>query len=195
MKRRVLFVLGLVFVFSGLAIAQTKTITNFDLEKYKQKRLQAEKELRENYRELGFPSPKEMEKQNAESRKEMAELSQRLRAERLAREALQYEQENRVIYSDSADQPADFINYQQYYGATYTTPNYYRTRVYRNNRRAYGNTGIRINSGGVRFRGVFRSGNNNQRNANFGPSRRLTRENQIKSRQSDIRSTVRAKIN
>ncbi len=195
MKRRVLFVLGLVFVFSGLAIAQTKTVTNFDLEKFKQKRLQAEKELRENYRELGFPSPEEMEKQNAESRKELSELSQRLRAERLAREALEYEAENQVIYSDSYDQPADFINYQQYFGATYSTPNYYRNRIYRSNGRGYGNTGVRINSGGVHFRGVFRTRNNDQKNSNFGPSRRLTRQNQIKSRQSDIRNTVRAKVN
>ena len=43
-----------------LGISQTRTITNADLEKYKQKRLAAEKELRENYRELGFPSPEEL---------------------------------------------------------------------------------------------------------------------------------------
>ena len=48
MKRQIIFVFGLVFVFSGLSFGQGKTVTNADLEKFKQKRLAAEKELKEN---------------------------------------------------------------------------------------------------------------------------------------------------
>ncbi|MEZ5344334.1 MAG: hypothetical protein R2681_02155 [Pyrinomonadaceae bacterium] len=195
MKIRGLFVAAMVSMFSYAAFAQTKTITNLDLEKYKQARLNAERELRENYKELGFPSPEELEKQNEESRKALSELSQRLREERLAREAIEAERDNSGDYSAPSNDPADFIDYQQYFGATYSYPGHYRNRVY-NNRPGFGKSGIRINQNGNRFRGVFRTGTNkNRRNTNFGPSRRLTRQNQIKSRQSDIRSTIRARSN
>lgn len=195
MRIRGLGVLGLVFMFAYAGFAQTKTVTNLDLEKYKQARLNAERDLRENYKELGFPSPEQLEKQKEQSRKDLSLLSQRLREERLAREALQMENEDRVIYSDSVNDRADFIDYQQYFGATYSNRGHYWNRVY-NNRRVFGNSGIRINNNRVRFRGVFRSGNNkNQRTTNFGPDRRLTRQNQIKSRQSDIRSMVGAQRN
>lgn len=62
MKRQAIFVLALVFGISSFAFAQTKTITNTSLEKYRQKRLQAEYDLRTNYAELGFPSPDELER-------------------------------------------------------------------------------------------------------------------------------------
>ena len=63
MKKRLLFVLCSIFVAANLTAAQTKTVTNSDLEKYRQKRLQAERDYRENYAKLGFPSPEELERQ------------------------------------------------------------------------------------------------------------------------------------
>ncbi len=192
MKRQALIVLGLVFAFSTIVFAQTKTITNADLDKFKQKRLQAEKELRENYRELGFPSPEELEKQNERSTKELFALSKELRAERLEREAARRESlySNRgVRYDDSADQKADFIDYQQFSTSTYY-PNYNGNRFYRYGRVPRNNR-LRRNNNGIRFRGFIgnRNRNVNRKNTTFGPSRRLTRQNRLKTRRNDVRNS------
>ncbi len=71
MKKRLLFILCLFFVWTDSSAAQTKSVTNRDLEKFRQKRLQTEREYRENYSRLGFPSPEELEKQNVESRRKV----------------------------------------------------------------------------------------------------------------------------
>ncbi|MDQ6789017.1 MAG: hypothetical protein M3033_19615 [Acidobacteriota bacterium] len=81
MKKRLLFILCLFSLTTGAAVAQTKNVTNADLEKFRQKRLQSEKEYREKYSKLGFPSPEELEKQNVESRRSLSELSQKIEAE------------------------------------------------------------------------------------------------------------------
>lgn len=86
MKKRILLVLSLIFSVAALTSAQTKTVTNADLESFRQKRLAAEKDYRENYAKLGFPSPQELEKQLAEDQRRLEELSEKLRAERLERE-------------------------------------------------------------------------------------------------------------
>ncbi|MCY7347860.1 MAG: hypothetical protein LH614_16810 [Pyrinomonadaceae bacterium] len=87
-----------VLIFSFIAItsaaAQTRTVTNDDLEKYRQKRVAAQRDLRENYERLGFPSPAELERQNAESRAERSALAQRLETENLEREQLNLEREH-----------------------------------------------------------------------------------------------------
>jgi len=62
----------------------TKTVTNEDLEKYRQQRIEAERQLKERYAEMGFPSPAERERQIRESSAELEEYSNRLRRERLA---------------------------------------------------------------------------------------------------------------
>ena len=192
MKRNFLFILGAVFIFSSVVFAQTKTVTNADLEKFKQKRLRAEKELRENYREMGFPSPKELKKRNEESSRELSALSSKLRQERLVRETNRSQNGDYrysgsdVQYSDS-DEKADFIDYQQYYGTTYYYPNYNRNRFFRNNRNLR-NRRFRRNNRGFQFRGFFGNRNNNRRRTNFGPSRRLTRQNRLKSRRNNIRN-------
>lgn len=87
MKNRVLLVLSLIFMTSGMISAQTtqpvkRTITNEDLEKYRQSRLKAEADYRAKYKELGMPSPEELEARDRESRKQMEELSERLAYER-----------------------------------------------------------------------------------------------------------------
>lgn len=95
MKVKVLFILFSILMTVGFASAQTerRTITNFDLEKYKQQRLEAERDLRENYEKLGFPSPEEMEAQRKEADLERERLAESLRRERLEREQLYYEQQ------------------------------------------------------------------------------------------------------
>ena len=97
------------------AFAQTKTITNADLEKYKQQRLAAEREYRENYEKLGFPSPEELARRNAESQKSLAEQSARLRQERLAEEYSNYLQ-NQTNYAPSAPEYYPQANRTYYFG-------------------------------------------------------------------------------
>lgn len=93
MKMRCLFFVLLSVI--GVS-AQSRTITNVDLEPYRAKRLAAERELRENYSKLGFPSPIEFERRNLESARQLSELSSRLRNERLDRE--RREAEARTVY-------------------------------------------------------------------------------------------------
>lgn len=81
MKKLCILILGLAFVVP--VFAQTKTVTNADLEKFRQQRLKAEKDLRERYAEMGFPSPEEREEQNARRQAELEEYSAQLREERL----------------------------------------------------------------------------------------------------------------
>ena len=82
MIQRPLFVCCLVLLSTGIMDAQ-RTVTNADLEKYRQVRLQAEKDYRENYQRLGLPSPEELEKRREASRAETDRLYEKLRAERL----------------------------------------------------------------------------------------------------------------
>ena len=71
------------------ASAQRKTITNADLEKYRQERLAAEKDYRDNYASRGMPSPEELEKRRELSRIAAEKLSERLRSEELERARLE----------------------------------------------------------------------------------------------------------
>ena len=49
MKIRVLFLVFIIITAAGAVFAQSKTVTNDDLSKYKQERVKAEAELRNNY--------------------------------------------------------------------------------------------------------------------------------------------------
>jgi phage-related minor tail protein len=98
MKNKMIVFLSLILAFSFSAFAQTKTVTNADLEKFRQKRLQAEREYRENYERLGFPSPEELEKKRIEDEQKLIEYSRQLEAQRLEREAAQAEAENRALW-------------------------------------------------------------------------------------------------
>ncbi len=86
MKQRLLFIFCLIVGMSGYVVSQTRTVTNADLEIYRQERLNAEREYRENYARRGLSSPEELELRNEQSRKEAAELSAKLRAESLERQ-------------------------------------------------------------------------------------------------------------
>ncbi len=79
MKRQILLFLGFIFISAIVGSAQTKTVTNADLEKFRQKRVQSEQDYRDNYQKLGLPSPEELEKQREQNRKELSELSGRRR--------------------------------------------------------------------------------------------------------------------
>jgi hypothetical protein len=62
-----LFLLCLVTMAAMSASSQTKTLTNEGLAKYRVEREKGEREYRENYAKLGFPSPAELEKRREEN--------------------------------------------------------------------------------------------------------------------------------
>ena len=95
---------SLFFAFSLSISAQTKTVTNASLEKYRQARVKAEKEYRENYQRLGMPSPEEIDRREAERRRELSELSARLTAERNEQQRL-----------DAIRQQNEAVQRQNYY--------------------------------------------------------------------------------
>ena len=78
-----LFLFAIICLVATVCVsAQTRTVTNMDLEKYRQQRLQADRDYRENYERLGMPSPDEIEKRLAEKRAEMDRLADKFRDER-----------------------------------------------------------------------------------------------------------------
>ena len=138
MKKRLLFILCLSFIASASAVAQNRTVTNSDLEKFRQKRLEAERDYRENYERLGFPSPEELEKQIEQSRRERSELSARLRAENLERERLNIERqliESEARRDNFQPQTDYYPEYQENGFSGYVPDGFYN----------YGNFGYRNN--------------------------------------------------
>jgi hypothetical protein len=118
-----LFVLALTV---GVA-AQTRTVTNNDLSQYREARLKAERDLRENYAKLGFPSPEELARRNAESARLDAELAERLRADERERARIHAERAAVSRYAESLRQanqtivvnPGGYPVYYWSYGRRY----------------------------------------------------------------------------
>lgn len=90
MKHRMLFILCATLALAGFADAQGRVVTNADLDKFKQKRLQAEKDLKEYYAKIGLTA-EDVAKQEAAESQEREELSARLRASRLEQERIEAE--------------------------------------------------------------------------------------------------------
>lgn len=109
MIRKGFFVFSLVLSAVVIVPAQGRSITNLDLETYRQQRIKAEADLRENYAKLGFSSPEEMERRSEKSREETAKLAAKLRAERLERDRLAAQREEAarlaVFYSFDRNDP------------------------------------------------------------------------------------------
>ncbi len=116
MKKRLLFIICSIFIMVGFVSAQTakRTVTNTDLEKFRQKRLANERSYRENYERLGFPSPEELEARNEQDRKDLSELSARIERENYAREQIQreeqYRREQDILRIVQYNQGADYGN-------------------------------------------------------------------------------------
>lgn len=117
MSQRSLFILCLIAFMCSLAYSQARSVTNADLEKYKERRLKAEREYRENYARLGFPSPEELNRRREQSGKETEELSAKLRAERLEREKLELQQ-----WESERQAAAQANSYRQSYNQVYYDP-------------------------------------------------------------------------
>lgn len=69
-------------IFPIFGQQKPRIITNFDLEKYKQKRLEADSEYLRTYQNKGMPSPEEIERIIEERRKRNTEIAQRVNQER-----------------------------------------------------------------------------------------------------------------
>lgn len=119
--------------------AQTPTVTNADLEKYREKRLAAERELRENYEELGFPSPEELLDMESRSRRERAKIVSELRE----RDAELARQEQMVFESSAGGAAAfgypnpEFVDYGGRYAPSYLYYTYYNPYLIRTGTRYY----------------------------------------------------------
>lgn len=97
---RQLFLITVICLAAVVCVsAQTKTVTNLDLEKYKQQRIQADRDYRENYERLGMPSPEEIDRRLAEKRAAIETLSDKLRTERLESERIAAEQQAASVVS------------------------------------------------------------------------------------------------
>lgn len=75
MKPRIFAGCCALMLFSGFAIAQKKTISNADLEKFRAGRIKAEEDYRKNHRRMGLPSPEELEQIEAERQKSLRETA------------------------------------------------------------------------------------------------------------------------
>lgn len=94
--RKIAVILSLILSLAATGMAQstnrstaTRTVTNVELDRFKQKRLVGAREYRENYVEMGFPSPEELERQIDRDNVLRAELSAKLRSERLEKERIE----------------------------------------------------------------------------------------------------------
>lgn len=73
------FLTAICLLIPAIAVsAQTKTITNADLEKFRQERVKAEEDYRKNYKKLGMPSPEELERRRERQRRENDEAAVRI---------------------------------------------------------------------------------------------------------------------
>lgn len=130
MKQGSLFIFCLIFGMTGFVAAQTKTVTNATLEKYRQERLKAEREYRENHARLGLPSPEEIDRRRQQSFKETEELSAKLRDERLERERIEADRLTRERLAAS-----DYAYNQNVPAPRYYEPPYFYSYFYPQRRR------------------------------------------------------------
>lgn len=139
MKKKTVLFLSFILSVSAVAFAQTKTVTNADLEKFRQKRLQNERSYRENYARLGFPSPEELDRKRVEDEQNLIEFSQQLEATRLEREAIQAEFDNQalLLQNQYLQSQTGYSNYDSsgYYYGGYAPFNYGYYNYGRFNRR------------------------------------------------------------
>lgn len=94
---------GLTFVLAATGLGQGRTVTNATLAKFQQQRLAAEREYRDNYERLGFPSPEELDRQREKDLAARLKLAEQLRQERLEKERLELERKSLEVEAASAE--------------------------------------------------------------------------------------------
>ena len=135
----------LLTVFAGLSAFGQRDITNADLEKFRVKRVQAEREYRNNYEKMGFPSPEELQRQLEKSMADRFALAERLASDEMERERIAIDRERvgverenlalqrETMWARQQELAYSSTVYGGYYGSGYSLPgfNIYRGR-YRN---------------------------------------------------------------
>src|SRR5688572_28624104 len=84
-------IFGLTLTLAVTSFGQVRTVTNSTLSKFQQKRLAAERDYRENYARMGFPSPEELDRQREADLTARLKLAEQLRQARLEKERLELE--------------------------------------------------------------------------------------------------------
>jgi hypothetical protein len=113
-------IIGFILTTAVVGFGQARTITNFELEKYQQQRLTAEREYRENYKRLGFPSPEELDKQRDEDMKTRVALADQLRQARLEKERIELERQGMALDATRRDSDDEVYQSDGYYGGYVT---------------------------------------------------------------------------
>jgi hypothetical protein len=137
MKKRILLVLSLIFSISTIASAQVKTVTNAELEKFRQKRVAAEKEYLATYAERGLPSPQQLEKERLEEKLRADERWAQIEKEKSDAADEDQSPLQILVLPASNDYRSDgaVTNRNYFYGATpyFYTGGYYNLPRYRSN--------------------------------------------------------------
>ena len=95
--KKIAFIASIVLFFVIISDGQVRrtspgrTVTNADLEKFKQKRLDAERDYRNNYASYGMPSPEELAVQNEKDAEARLALAEQLRQARIEKERIDVE--------------------------------------------------------------------------------------------------------
>ena len=118
-----------VAVIGANGVAAQRTITNADLDKYRIQREAAQRDYRENYAQMGFPSPEELQRQLEEDRLTNERFAERLSNDRIEREKAALAamtQEQMASGSPTVVQVPTPDYYGGYYNGThgYGYPNY-----------------------------------------------------------------------
>ena len=112
-------VFGLVISLTAIGFAQVRTITNATLDKFTQKRLAADRDYRDNYARMGFPSPEELDRQRDEDMRARLELADQLRQARLEKERLELEQRRLNVEAFMIDSQIETDRTSGFYGGYY----------------------------------------------------------------------------
>jgi multidrug efflux pump subunit AcrA (membrane-fusion protein) len=88
--KKIAVVFCVLFSLSVVGSAQTgrRTVTNFDLEKYRNQRIAAEREYRETYAQRGMLSPEELKAASDARIQQTLDLAERMRADQLEQQRL-----------------------------------------------------------------------------------------------------------
>ena len=94
----------LIVVFSGVLVMDaqraTRTVTNAELAKFRERRLAAEQEYRDNYERLGMPSPAELNEMRDRDMDARIQLADQLRRARLEKERMELDRERLALDAD-----------------------------------------------------------------------------------------------
>ncbi len=117
--------LGMLFALATVGVAQVRTVDNFTLEKYQKQRLAAQRDYQENYAQMGFPSPEELDRQREADMTARIQLADQLRTARLEEEKIDLQRRGLDLQAASLDlqaaqmedaRQASEANYGGYYG-------------------------------------------------------------------------------